>query len=86
MCVCVCTKRQIRNEGRIVFYSERGVHLVKSEDHLRTRIICGSSWYFMNVEITMVELVVVAVVTVRLEGSISCWCRYECPGCGGPGV
>ena len=32
MCVCVCTKRKIRNEGRIVFYSERGVHLVKSED------------------------------------------------------
>lgn len=40
-----------------MFNWERGVHLVESEDHLGIRIIYGSFWYFMNVEITTLGIV-----------------------------
>ena len=57
-----------------MFYWERGAHLEESS-HLGVRIICGSFLYFRNVEITIVAMVVAAMVTVRLEGSVSCWCQ-----------
>ena len=69
----MCTKRHARNEGRIAFYWKRGVHLEESKGHLSIRIILCI--IFELQERAMVGMVVAAVVTVRLESSVSCWCR-----------